>query len=142
MAAPEVPISVDPATGIWSTDGLPMVYLPRHFFVNYHRAVEAALGREKAVAMTFEPGRLSAFQWCAKEAATHGIAIRVKKQQVFPKSPNGGCPAQKKQLVIRNIRLGIGWLDFTEAAPGGEGQTLQGCRIASQIGPQLKKVIQ
>jgi len=26
MAAPEIPIDIDPATGIWSTDGLPMMY--------------------------------------------------------------------------------------------------------------------
>lgn len=32
MAAPEVPIEVDPVTGVWRTDGLPMVYLPRHFW--------------------------------------------------------------------------------------------------------------
>jgi hypothetical protein len=26
MAAPEIPIDIDPATGIWSTDGLPIMY--------------------------------------------------------------------------------------------------------------------
>ena len=44
MAAPEIAIDVDPDTGIWRTDNLPMVYLPRHFLVNNHRAVEDALG--------------------------------------------------------------------------------------------------
>jgi len=43
---PTVPIDVDEESGIWRTDGLPMVYLPRHFLVNNHLAVEAALGRE------------------------------------------------------------------------------------------------
>ena len=45
MGSPEVPIDVDPETGIWRTDGLPMIYLPRHFLVNNHLAVEAALER-------------------------------------------------------------------------------------------------
>jgi hypothetical protein len=44
MAAPQIPIEVDEATGVWRTDGLPMVYLPRHFLVNNHLAVEEALG--------------------------------------------------------------------------------------------------
>ena len=48
MAGPEVPIDVDPETGIWRTDGLPMIYLPRHFLVNNHVAVEEALGRPLA----------------------------------------------------------------------------------------------
>jgi hypothetical protein len=33
MANPSVPIKIDPDTGIWSTDGLPMIYMPRHFVV-------------------------------------------------------------------------------------------------------------
>jgi hypothetical protein len=46
MANPSVPIKIDPDTGIWSTDGLPMIYMPRHFFVNNHLAIEAALSEE------------------------------------------------------------------------------------------------
>ena len=34
MENPSIPIKVDPDTGIWSTNGLPMIYMPRHFFVN------------------------------------------------------------------------------------------------------------
>ena len=43
---PQLPISVDETTGIWTTDGLPMIYVPRHFFVNNHVEAEAAIGRE------------------------------------------------------------------------------------------------
>ncbi len=43
---PQLVIDVNEQTGIWTTDGLPMLYVPRHFFVNNHIAVEAALGRE------------------------------------------------------------------------------------------------
>ena len=39
------PIDVDADTGVWSTNGLPMLYVPRHFFINNHLAIEAALGR-------------------------------------------------------------------------------------------------
>ncbi len=41
---PQVPIEVDETTGVWRTDGLPMLYVPRHFFMNNHLAVEQALG--------------------------------------------------------------------------------------------------
>jgi predicted hydrocarbon binding protein len=71
---PQVPIVVDPETGIWTTDKLPMIYLPRHFFVNNHTAVEAALGREAYARMLYEPGYKSAWQWCEKEAVTHGLS--------------------------------------------------------------------
>ena len=42
---PQVPIDVDEKTGVWTTDALPMLYVPRHFLVNNHEAVEQALGR-------------------------------------------------------------------------------------------------
>ena len=73
MAHPEVPIDVDPNTGIWSTDGLPMIYLPRHFFVNNHLAVEAALGQEAYARQLYGAGYKSAWDWCEKESATHRI---------------------------------------------------------------------
>ena len=40
---PSLPIDVDEHTGVWRTDGLPMLYVPRHFFTNNHVAIEAAL---------------------------------------------------------------------------------------------------
>ncbi|MDA0231550.1 MAG: DUF5943 domain-containing protein [Proteobacteria bacterium] len=73
MVKPEIPIEVDPETGIWSTDGLPMIYMPRHFFVNNHLAVEAALGEEVYSRQLYDAGHKSAWVWCEKEAATHGL---------------------------------------------------------------------
>ena len=73
MAQPEVPIDVDPVTGIWTTDGLPMIYMPRHFFVNYYAAMDAALGREKHHAMLFSASHKSAVQWAKAESKTHGL---------------------------------------------------------------------
>ncbi|MBV9785518.1 MAG: 4-vinyl reductase [Acidisphaera sp.] len=73
MAAPEVPIDVEPETGIWRTDGLPMIYVPRHFLVNNHRAMEAALGIPAHRAILTQSGDASALHWCEKEAQTHGL---------------------------------------------------------------------
>ncbi|HLA31779.1 MAG TPA: DUF5943 domain-containing protein, partial [Pseudomonas sp.] len=42
--APEMPIQVDDETGVWTTDALPMLYVPRHFFVNNHIGIEEVLG--------------------------------------------------------------------------------------------------
>ena len=70
---PQVPIEVDDATGAWSVDGLPMILVPRHFFVNNHAAVEEALGQERYAAILFEAGHRSAYVWCEKEARTHGL---------------------------------------------------------------------
>ena len=73
MAHPEVPMDVDPATGIWTTDGIPMIYLPRHFFVNYYSAMERALGREKHNEMLYAASHKSAYDWSILEAKTHGL---------------------------------------------------------------------
>ena len=74
MAAPEVPIEVDPETGVWTTDGLPMVYVPRHLLVGNHRAVETALGVEAYAKLLYDAGYDSARAWCEAEARTHGLA--------------------------------------------------------------------
>lgn len=74
MANPQIPIDVDPETGIWRTDGLPMIYLPRHFLVNLQKGIEAALGVEAYRSMIYTSSDLSALQWCREEARTHGLA--------------------------------------------------------------------
>lgn len=74
MGTPQVPIDVDPESGIWRTDGLPMIYLPRHFLVNLLKGVEAAIGAEACRAMLYDSSELSALQWCRAEAKTHGLA--------------------------------------------------------------------
>ncbi|WP_456269147.1 4-vinyl reductase [Kushneria sp. AK178] len=71
--APELPIEVDSETGIWTTDALPMLYVPRHFFINNHMAVEEALGAEKYAEILYHAGYKSAWHWCEKEAELHGL---------------------------------------------------------------------
>ncbi|KQW20937.1 hypothetical protein ASC80_12285 [Afipia sp. Root123D2] len=70
---PAVPIRVDPETGIWTTDGLPMIYLPRHFYLNHIAAFTKALGEGPALRVLYEAGYESAWQWCEKEAAQHNL---------------------------------------------------------------------
>jgi hypothetical protein len=70
---PQVPIDVDEDTGVWTTDGLPMIYVPRHFFVNNHVEVERVLGRDAYASSLYEAGYRSAHFWCKKEAATHSL---------------------------------------------------------------------
>ncbi|REC94853.1 4-vinyl reductase [Kushneria indalinina] len=71
--APELPIEVDSETGIWTTDALPMLYVPRHFFINNHMAIEEALGAEKYAEILYHAGYKSAWHWCEKEAELHGL---------------------------------------------------------------------
>jgi hypothetical protein len=73
MGKPRVPIEVDDASGVWSVDGMPMILVPRHFFVNNHVAIEAALGEERYAEQLFAAGHKSAYVWCEKEARTHGL---------------------------------------------------------------------
>jgi len=71
--APELPISVDSETGVWTTDALPMLYVPRHFFINNHVAIEQALGVETYAKILYDAGYKSAWHWCEKEAELHGL---------------------------------------------------------------------
>lgn len=70
---PAVPIQVDPTTGIWSTDGLPMIYLPRHFYLNHIAAFTKALGEQASAQVLYQAGYDSAWQWCEKESVRHNL---------------------------------------------------------------------
>lgn len=74
MGKPQVDIEVDDRTGIWTVDGLPMVLVPRHFLINTHKSVEAAVGIEANARMAHEAGHKSAWYWCDKEAKRHGLS--------------------------------------------------------------------
>jgi predicted hydrocarbon binding protein len=73
MGKPQVEIQVDEATGRWSVDALPMILVPQHFFLNNHFALEAELGPERLAAVLRPAGHRSAYHWCEKEAAHHGL---------------------------------------------------------------------
>ncbi|MCA4135633.1 DUF5943 domain-containing protein [Arthrobacter sp. M4] len=79
MAAPQVPIEVEPETGRWMTDSLPMLYVPVHFFVNNHLAIEKELGVERYACLLYDAGYKSAWSWCEHEGEVHGL----KGQAVF-----------------------------------------------------------
>lgn len=72
--APEMPIQVDDETGVWTTDALPMLYVPRHFFVNNHKGIEDEIGPERYAEILYKAGYKSAYYWCEKEAEAHGIS--------------------------------------------------------------------
>ncbi|MHC1551387.1 DUF5943 domain-containing protein [Phyllobacterium sp. K27] len=71
---PNVKIDVNEATGVWETDGLPMLYIPRHFMINVHDAVEQALGLAAYRDVLKEAGAKAAFYWCKKQADSGKIA--------------------------------------------------------------------
>lgn len=71
--APEMPINVDDDTGVWTTDALPMLYVPRHFFVNNHMGIEEEIGAERYADILYKAGYKSAYYWCEKEAEQHGM---------------------------------------------------------------------
>ena len=71
--APQLPIEVDSETGVWTSDALPMLYVPRHFFVNNHRGIEDVLGADAYAEILYKAGYTSAWHWCEKEAQCHGL---------------------------------------------------------------------
>lgn len=87
---PAVPIDVDETTGIWRTDGLPMVYLPRHFLVNNHLAVEAALGRETYRAILLISTAKSAIEWCEAQVRVKGLDPEASFRHYFQRLSQRG----------------------------------------------------
>ena len=79
MAKPQVDIQVDEATGRWSVDAFPMILVPQHFYLNNHYAIEKALGPAEMEKLLRPAGYKSAYFWCEKEAAFHGLS----GEQVF-----------------------------------------------------------
>jgi hypothetical protein len=69
--APELPIEVDDNTGVWTTDALPMLYVPRHFFINNHQAIEDEIGAARYAELLYDAGYRSAWHWCEKESELH-----------------------------------------------------------------------
>lgn len=69
-----VPVKVDPETGRWSVDGLPMVLVPQHLLVNNLEAVERQVGRDESAQWFRDAGRRSARRWCAHESARLGLS--------------------------------------------------------------------
>lgn len=74
MTAPAVDISVDPETGAWMTDGLPMLYVPRHFLMGVLETVRTAIGRDAADAYFYTAGHAAAERWCAAQAERLGLS--------------------------------------------------------------------
>jgi hypothetical protein len=74
VGKPAVDIQVDDATGRWFVDGLPMILVPQHFFLNNHFAVEAELGAERLAGILAPAGRRSAYTWCEHEARRHDFS--------------------------------------------------------------------
>ena len=69
-----VPVKVDPHTGVWSVDDVPMIFLPRHYWSAVIEAVESRYGVEAAADIYFEATHKSAYLWCEKEPVTHQLA--------------------------------------------------------------------
>lgn len=126
MAEPEIPIDVDPQTGVWLTDGQPMIYMPRHFFLNYHRAMEQALGPEAYHRQLEELGRLSAYQWCEKEAKTHGLAgLEVFHHYLKQLSRRGWGRFTPLEIDLESGKARV-QVEDSLFVPGKEGNSMAG----------------
>ncbi|WP_192035198.1 DUF5943 domain-containing protein [Halomonas sp. YLGW01] len=102
--APELPIEVDAETGVWTSDALPMLYVPRHFFINNHVAVEEALGAEQYAEILYHAGYKSAWHWCEQEAALHGITGEAVFTHYMTRLSQRGWG----RFIIEAIDLGAG----------------------------------
>ena len=119
MAEPQVPIDVDPETGIWTTDGLPMIYLPRHFLVNMQKGIEAVIGPAAYREILYASSDLSALQWCRAEAKTHGLTPEETFRHYLKRMSQRGhgqveiasldIAAGRAEIIVRNSAYALGY---------------------------------
>lgn len=122
---PQLPIHVDSATGVWTTDALPMLYVPRHFFTNNHTAVEQALGRAAYAEILYQAGYQSAYYWCDKEAPLHGIsgmAVFEHYLQRLSQRGWGRFSIQEADPARAHARIELRHSSFVLAQPGRKGR--------------------
>ena len=103
LMAPELPISVDSETGVWTTDALPMLYVPRHFFINNHVAIEQALGVETYAKILYDAGYKSAWYWCEKEAELHGLENRALEIGVIRRLGHRERRGRRLRLLLGHV---------------------------------------
>ncbi|MGH8620204.1 MAG: DUF5943 domain-containing protein [Burkholderiales bacterium] len=117
---PEVPIEVNADTGVWTVDAMPMILMPRHFFMNNHLAIEAELGVERYADLLFKAGHKSALTWCKQEAATHGLkgaAVFHHYMQRVSQRGWGRFTVQAIDAAAGTARVRIDHSAFVKAAP-------------------------
>lgn len=103
---PSIDISVDPDTGVWSSDGLPMIYAPRHWIVGINKEVEAALGREAFVDLMYRTSYRAAQHWCSQQAEVFGIGGIDLFRRYLVKSSERGLA----QFSLLDDRLDAGFI--------------------------------
>jgi predicted hydrocarbon binding protein len=122
---PQLPIDVDPETGVWTTDSLPMLYVPRHFFTNNHLAVEGALGRDVYAKSLYTAGHKSAYHWCDKEAKQHGISGMAVFEHYLKRLSQRGWglfSIEKSDPAASTATVHLRNSSFVLAQPGKEGK--------------------
>ncbi|ACC72457.1 DUF5943 domain-containing protein [Paraburkholderia phymatum] len=122
---PQLPIDVDPNTGVWTTDALPMLYVPRHFFTNNHTAVEEALGLEAYAEILYKAGYKSAYHWCDKEAKQHGLSGMAVFEHYLNRLSQRGWGLFKiveADPSTARAKIQLQHSSFVLAQPGKEGK--------------------
>ena len=120
---PAVPIDVDETSGIWRTDGLPMVYLPRHFLVNNHLAVEAALGGDAYRDILRVATAKSAIEWCEAQVQGKGLDPEATFRYYFQRlSQRGWGQFSIDMLAGRRGSISLRNSIFALEARQGPGQ--------------------
>lgn len=152
MPAPEVLIDVEAETGIWRTDGVPMVYTPRMFLVNMQRAMEEAMGEGAVRDMLLRSAVTSAVQWCRGQAEATGLGgeevlrhyLRRLSQRGFGRLELAALDvaAGTGTVLVRHSAFALGYGPgtgrpvchmFTGSFAGGMRHVLQAAGVAGEV---------
>jgi predicted hydrocarbon binding protein len=136
VGKPQVDIQVDDVTGRWSVDALPMILVPQHFFLNNHYAVEAVLGPEKLEEVLRPAGRRSAYFWCEKEAAHHGMSgVEVFRHYMRRLTQRGWG---QFDILKLELETGIAQVRLRNSAMVDEAHRISGRRVCYMFSAWLE----
>jgi predicted hydrocarbon binding protein len=125
MAKPGIQVQVDERTGRWQLDGVPVILVPQQWFLNNHFAIEAELGPERLEAVLRPAGQRSAYLWCEKEAAHHGLnGIDVFHHYIKRISQRGWGQFQVAHVSAQNgqAKLNVSNSAFVDEHRRGSGR--------------------
>ena len=114
MRPPQLPLDVDPATGVWCADGSPVILIPRHFLMGTYKAFEEALGAEGFARVIDKAGRAAARRWCLQQAELYGLGgIAVLEHYLARISQRGWG---QFSLVAHDLMAGTARVDLRHSA--------------------------
>ncbi|MDQ2733486.1 MAG: DUF5943 domain-containing protein [Pseudomonadota bacterium] len=100
-----VPVDVDPESGEWSSEGQPMILIPRRFFVFIQMESERRFGLDATQHLYDEATRKGARVWCEQEEKRSGAAGETVFERYLDRVSSRGMG----RFEVQRLAVGEGY---------------------------------